>query len=258
MDAMKDQLEQLVERLQTAAGENLESIVLYGSAARDDFSEQYSDLNLLCILRDASVPALDCLAPVVEWWSKSHRHRPPLFLTEEELRTSADVFAIETLDLVANHRLLAGRDVLSGIAVPLNLHRLQVEHELRTLLLRLRQHYLLFSGKDEDLEKVLAKTASSTLVLLRHALLVRGHTPAGPRRDVLAQVEAAFGVESAPVHAALDLRDGRRLEISVSELYQRYLQLLAQVVQRVDEAAPKKEWQRVPADPDPTSQERNG
>ena len=53
------------------------------------------------------------------------------------------MFAIELLDIQATHQTLSGDDVVSAHHVPMNLHRVEVEHELRTTLLRLRQHLLL-------------------------------------------------------------------------------------------------------------------
>ena len=67
-------------------------------------------------------------------------------MTLEELRESADVFAIELIDIQRSHRTLFGQDVVAAINVPMNLHRVEVEHELRTTLLRLRHHLLLHPG----------------------------------------------------------------------------------------------------------------
>ncbi len=246
MDAIKPELDELVARLQQAAGENLESVVLYGSAARGDFSDKYSDLNLLCILRTASPAALDQLSPVLTWWSKTRGHRPPLFVTLEELKSSADVFAIEMLDAQASHRVLTGPDLLSGITVPMNLHRVQLEHELRTVALRLRQHYLLFASDEAALERVLAKSATSVMVLLRHALVALGQaTPSAGNRDVLAKAAEVLGLEVTPLQAALDLREDRRIQSGVAQLFQRYLELITAVSERVDQVIPKREWQRV-------------
>ncbi len=258
MTQRTEDLDELARRVQAAAGENLTSLILYGSAAADDFSERHSDLNLLCILRDVSGPALDSLTPVLDWWAGAQHHRPPLFLTVQELTASADVFAIETLDIKETHRLLAGRDVLADISVPMNLHRVQLEHELRTTLLRLRQHYLLAHAEDH-LESALAKSASSVVVLVRHALIAVGHVPRShARREVLSQAAEVLGLDFAAVHAALDLREGRRIEIGMRELYDRYLQSLTALVRVVDQAAPKKEWQRVGTPPVSTPQERMG
>ena len=51
MKKPEGKLQELVTRLQQACGENLVSIVLYGSAAREDFHEEFSDVNVLVVLQ---------------------------------------------------------------------------------------------------------------------------------------------------------------------------------------------------------------
>src|SRR5947207_7432756 len=104
-------LSEFVEKMRTAAGENLISLVLYGSAAEGEFHPEYSDLNLLCVVRDTSFAALAKIADVVDWWRRK-KHRPPLVLTAQELRDSADVFSIEFIDMKQRYRVLYGDDVL--------------------------------------------------------------------------------------------------------------------------------------------------
>jgi predicted nucleotidyltransferase len=258
MNGMKEDLEQLVEQLQAAIGANLESVVLYGSAAGSDYNERYSDVNLIVVLRDTGRSTLDRLAPVVEWWTRKLHYRPPLFVTEEELRSSADVFAIETLDVKTNHRVLTGRDVFSSIDVPMNLHRVQLEHELRTALLKLRQHYLLARNDDRRLQDALAKSASSVATLFRHTLIALGRPAPASRREAVNAVAQLEGVNPAPLNAALDLREGRRVETGFDTLYHHYMDALAALVRLVDRAAPKHQWQRVGGNSVSSSQERIG
>ena len=52
------------------------------------------------------------------------------------------MFAIKLLDITRHHRLLFGTDFFADFEVPLRLHRLQVERELRVDWLRLRQAIL--------------------------------------------------------------------------------------------------------------------
>ena len=51
MKKPEGKLQELVTRLQQACGENLVSVVLYGSAAREDFHEEFSDVNVLVVLQ---------------------------------------------------------------------------------------------------------------------------------------------------------------------------------------------------------------
>src|SRR5260370_4349443 len=190
MRDVNEALKNLVERLHEAAAENLESILLYGSAARGDFHEAHSDLNVLCTLRSLRVEDLARVAGTVRWWTSEQKQLAPLLFPAEELRHAADVFAIELLDMQQSQRVLYGPDVVSGINVPMNLHRIQVEHELRTLLLRLRQHFLLHAESQQELSAVLAKSSSSALTLLRHTLIAFGEQPPATTRDLFVRLAA--------------------------------------------------------------------
>src|SRR6267142_2769528 len=85
MSDVHEALKNLVERLHDAARENLESITLYGSAARGDFHEAHSDLNVLCILRSMRAAQLARVSGVVKWWTTVQHQTAPLFFSAEEL-----------------------------------------------------------------------------------------------------------------------------------------------------------------------------
>ncbi|MGB6897914.1 MAG: nucleotidyltransferase domain-containing protein, partial [Candidatus Acidiferrum sp.] len=99
MLSTESKLSDLVSRMKEFAAENLESLILYGSAARGDFKQGHSDLNVLCVLRSLAARELTRVAPVVHWWTKDQHEPAPLFFTAEELRSCADVFSIELLDM---------------------------------------------------------------------------------------------------------------------------------------------------------------
>ena len=78
------QIDEFVSRMKTAAGQNLQSVILYGSAATGEYQTEFSNLNLLCILRESSFASLSAIAPVVDWWHRQ-KHPAPLVMTQEEL-----------------------------------------------------------------------------------------------------------------------------------------------------------------------------
>src|ERR1700686_2192870 len=235
----------LVGRLHEAARDNLESIILYGSAARDDFHEAHSDLNVLCILRSLRAAELSRVTPVVKWWTTPQHQPAPLFFTSDELRQSADVFTIELLDMQQSHRVLYGSDVVAGIHVPMNLHRVQVEHELRTLLLKLRQHLLHDAENQKGLAAVLAKSISSATTLLRHTLIAFKEKPPSEAREVFARV-AALTTASAPAFEAVwRLREATSLDKDAGlPVYDAYLAALEKVRAALQQHLPKRQWQR--------------
>ena len=55
---MEDLLNELVERLKVTYGDDLKSLVLYGSGAAKDHHKNFSDLNILCVLHHVGLAEL--------------------------------------------------------------------------------------------------------------------------------------------------------------------------------------------------------
>jgi hypothetical protein len=228
-------LAELVERLSKAAGANLSAVVLYGSAANQDFREEHSDLNILCLLQRMDAGELKKLQPAGLWWWRKG-HPTPLLFTLRELQDSADVFAIELLDMKQRHRMLLGDDFLTGFEVPMALHRLQVERELRTGVIRLRQAFLRSRGRRAELSELMIASASTFAALFRHALIALGETAPETRREVLDRLAVKLGFDPAAVHAVLDVREGKRRsgEIDPEQTFARYLDTVTRVAEEMD------------------------
>jgi len=242
---MEGKLTELVSRLKEAAGKNLESVVLYGSAATGRYKPGSSDLNVLCTLVTMDVHELQLLAPVVLWWTREEKEPPPLFFLTEELHRSTDVFAIESLDIKRAHRVLFGKDPVAELLIPMNLHRVQVERDLRTLLLRLRQHVLLAGQNEIDYTAILKKTISSAITLLRHTLLAFGEEPPADPPALFARVAEVTGANPEAFQTIYDHHEGRGLSQDSFSAYDQYIHALEKVINALDGMVPKKEWQRV-------------
>ncbi len=246
MKKPESKLQELVTRLQQACGENLVSVVLYGSAAREDFHEQFSDVNVLVVLQNLQAPAFAAVSAVLRWWSREEKLRPPMIMTLEELRESADVFAIELLDIQRSHKTLFGQDVVTAIDIPMNLHRVEVEHELRTTLLRLRHHLLLSPDNQDELSAVLAKSITSVLTLFRHALIALGEDPPHAKSQLLEKAGQVFGFEVQPLRSILELRNEGPHNENLLELYHAYMGAVQRVAHELDVRVPKSHLQQVP------------
>jgi predicted nucleotidyltransferase len=238
-------LTELVNRLKEFAATNLECVILFGSATRGDFREGQSDLNVVCVLRSLAIEELGRLAEVVKWWCAEQREPAPLFFTADELRHAADVFAIEILDMKQGRRVLYGADLVAGIEVPMNLHRVQIEHDLRTILLKLRQHYLRAPGNTKELTPILRKSFSSVLTLLRHTVIAFGEEPPVSAHDIVARAAALAGCTTSPFDALLRLRETGELHGEIIPLYGAYLSALEKILSALEHHLPKREWRRV-------------
>jgi hypothetical protein len=175
------------------------------------------------------------MAPAVEWWTRQ-KHHAPLVLTREELERSTDVFSIELLDMQQRHRVLLGDDVLSGLHIPMHLHRAQLEYELREKLILLRGRLLLAANSKKHLWELLLGSLSTFTTLFRHGLIALGDTPPKSKRDAVQALAARIPFDPSAFLQLLDIRE-RKAEIKqfdVNDVFTRYLAAVQQVTAAVD------------------------
>jgi hypothetical protein len=209
--------------------------VLYGSAVSGEFQAAHSDLNVLCIVERAGAADLERLHPVAEWWMKE-RNPEPLVFTMEELQRSADIFAIEMVDIKRHHRMLLGTDFLERFDVPMRLHGLQVERELRAGWLRLRRAVLAAPQSKKAHLGIMMESVAAFCVLFRHAMLAVGQTMPGNKRAAVDAVASLSGGNPAGFHSILDLRVGNRKEkeIDIEVSLATYLEFVEVVTNEID------------------------
>jgi hypothetical protein len=228
-------ISEFVSRLREAGGANLESVILFGSAVAGEFHPEFSNVNLFCVLCDCSFSALQALAPATKWWD-AQKQPPPLFMTRDEIVHSVDVFTIELIDMQQHHRVLFGDDFLQALSISPNLHRVQVEYELREKLALLRQHLLLASGNDSRMWDLLTRSVSSFATLFRHALMVLGHDAPVRKREAVEALAQHIGFDASGFLHVLDVRERKaeRKKLDVADVFSRYLTALEQVTAAVD------------------------
>ena len=232
---MENTLNQLLEKLTKALGERLVSVVLYGSAAAGDHHEGFSDLNVLFVLDQVTTRELAQSQPVFRWW-RDKGNPSPLLLSEHEVSTSTDCFAIEFHDIKTHHRILQGKDVISQMVVDDAFYRAQVEHDLRAKLLRLRQKASGTLSDKDALRRLMADSISTFCVLFRHALILHGVAANSKKRDVIEQARERFGIDPAPFAKLLDLREERikPRDLEPEGMLDSYLKQISIVIDAVD------------------------
>jgi predicted nucleotidyltransferase len=233
----EDKITEFVKRIRDADASNLEAIILFGSAVSGDFRPGLSDINLFCLVREASFAALERLAPVAKWWSKQNQPSP-LWMTRHELERSTDVFTIELLDMKQHHRVLFGEDVLQGLHISTRLHRVQVEYELREKLILLRRHMFAAAGDSARLLDVVLRSVPSFATLFRHALIALGDNSQTTRRDAIRALAERLQFDASAIQKAIDLRERQvdRKELDVKDLCAHYLSAIERVATAVDQA----------------------
>jgi hypothetical protein len=232
---MEKVLAQLVEKLQGAFQDRLVSVVLYGSAVTGDHQPKFSDYNVLCVLSELSRAELAAGEPIFRWW-REQGSPAPLLLTEREVAASTDCFAIEFHDIQCCHKLLHGKDLVTGLAIDDSFYRSQVEHDLRSKLLRLRQKAAGMLSEPDLLRRMLLDSVSTFCVLFRHALILHGVDVQPRKREIVQAARDRFSMDPAPFEKLLDVREERikPRDLDAALLLDSYLRGISVVIDAVD------------------------
>jgi hypothetical protein len=236
---VREPLDQLVGKLQQAYADRLISVILYGSAADGEHQPKYSDFNVLCVLTAITPRELGAAEEVFHWW-RGQGNPSPLLVTEQEIASSTDCFVIEFLDIQRQHRVLYGKDVFFDITIDRNrtvsLYRTQVERDLRSKLLRLRQKAAGMMSDQNLLRRLLADSLSTFCVLFRHALALHGVDVAPRKREIVRQAAGSFGINQQPFEQLLDLREERcsARQVDPWKLLAPYLEGIGKAIDFVD------------------------
>jgi hypothetical protein len=232
---MANNLDQIVDRLRKALDTRLVSVVLYGSAATGDHNEKFSDYNVLCLLTQITPAELRAAEPVFRWW-REQGNPSPLLLTEHELKTSTDCFAIEFHDIREHHRILYGPNLVDSLEIDRSFYRAQVEYQLRTKLLHLRQKAGGILSDKDALGRLLVDSVSTFCVLFRHALLLDGVAAPVRKREIIESAGRHFGIDAAPFLRLLDQREQKvkPKDVEPEPLFARYIIQIEKVIDAVD------------------------
>jgi len=237
---VQEALSGLIDDLRATHGDNLASVVLYGSAAAGDHIELRSDYNLLIALHRITPEDLRLAqAPMREW--QRIGHPLPVYFTVEELSDAGDVFPIEFHQMAKARIVLFGRDPFEFVQLSDANLRHQTEYELRSKLIQLRRLYIPASVSTEKLCELMSDSLASFAALFRAVLLLHGKDAPVSKPDCVRATVQLLGLDAEPFEKIFEFRTSDSLPRSESEanaIFGSYLFQIEQVVEAVDELKP--------------------
>jgi predicted nucleotidyltransferase len=205
-----------VRALDSELGGRLRAATLFGSAARGEWIEGVSDVNVLVLVDTIDATLLGAIAPAAR--DALSRGVTPLLMELDEWARAADVFTIELADMKDAGVVLFGDDPAAGAELQPATLRLQAERELRAKLLHLHAGMLLAADDRERLGQLLVHALPSFTTYLRAALRLAGQAVPRTSRDVIMAGCTLAGAEPDAFLAVHDARSGRRaLELDLTD-----------------------------------------
>ena len=212
-----------------------ETILVYGSAARGEFLQGYSNINVLIVLEQITQPVLQQWSGIHKQWARE-KIVAPLFLTHKDLQQSADAFPLEFLDIKERRVLLEGRDPFPELHVNVTHLFLQCRQEIHANLLRVRQCYVEGWGRIEAIQTLLPLSLTSLLPCLRGLcrLLDRPSNMKSP--EMLDDLKTVLDIEPSVFFEVWRLKRGLSTpgKHELPKLLERYLTGLGQLADRIE------------------------
>ncbi|MBI3783313.1 MAG: hypothetical protein HY270_07920 [Deltaproteobacteria bacterium] len=224
----------LTESVRQVFGNDLVSLLLYGSAAGEDFIAGRSDLNCAIVLEHITHAHLKQLHARLAEWHKLGM-ATPLLLDRTFLDGARDVFPMELHDMQAQHRLLAGEDVIAGLEIDRRNLRYQAEHEARSKLLRLRALYAEVGADSARLQALLLDSVKTFVILMRNLSRLRGGVGHRRYEDALAQFERDTTTSFPTMRQLLHVRHGsEEWRGDIDGIFSAYLEEVERLVDLID------------------------
>lgn len=198
-------LESYLRTLIPLVGDNLNSIVVYGSAVAGEFDPRRSNINLIVVVEKLDLELLHRVQPVVKRGTRQGIVAP-LFLTHEHMNTSSDVFPIEFLDMSDFHCVVWGEDPFARFDIGRENLRLECEEKLKGTLINLRQSYLEVADRRVPMMNVVASSITGVVSIFRGLIRLAGKKAPAAKKEVIEQMAALYPVEPSSFLKALEIK----------------------------------------------------
>ncbi len=233
----RNSLNHFVEDLRATHGDNLASVVLYGSATiSSDNSELPSEINVLVALNRITPEDLrQAQAPIRGWQRLGHA--VPVYFTLAELNDAADVFPIEFRQMERARVVLYGRDPFELVELSNANLRHQTEYELRSKLIQLRRHYIPASVSAEKLSQLMNDSLATFSKFFRPLLMLSGVEPPVGKADCVRATVKTLQLDAAPFERIMNLREtGAKAltDVEANNLFAAYLTQIERVIEIVN------------------------
>lgn len=238
MKITQESLKNFVEDLRSTHGENLASVMLYGSAAAGDAMAERFGLNMLVALHSITPADLRLAqAPAREWQRLGQPM--PVYFTLRELSEGADVFPIEFHQMARTRKVLFGRDPFELVGLSNANLRHQTEYELRGKLIQLRRSFIPASGSPEKLAQLMSESLGTFSSLFRPVLILHGAEPPVTKVEAVRAIVQLLGLEGDTFERIFTLRDVGADQFAMTEeqvdsLFASYMQQIERVIEAVD------------------------
>ncbi len=234
-DQPQDIFTPLTQGYLQAFGNDLVSLMLYGSAAGGSYVKGKSDINILVVLTPEGINHLDKAFGLVKTWRKRNV-AVPLVMTRAFIESSLDSYPIEFLNMKNNSVLIYGENVLAALTFQLQDLRLQIERELKAKILLLREGYLESEGSVRFLRNLISKSLTAFISIFNALIFLKTGMTHHKKGETIREMNNIFQLNEEVFLSCFTIKEGTD-KLSSAEtisLFKKYLSEVEKVCHVVD------------------------
>jgi len=160
----------------------------------------------------------------------------PLYLTEEYIKTSCDVYPLEYLKMKRSFKVIYGKNILENLDIPSEHIRLECEQKIKGTLIRITQ-VILESGKNmRNLRRISFLALEDILAGLEGIGAISGISGQFSPVELIENIQQKFGIDLKPLKDVLNWKNGTKPHDFKKLVYDFYekIEEIADFVDRFD------------------------
>jgi len=198
-ESVRQPLLTLKDGLEKAVGANLAALVVYGSAVRGGYVLHESDIDVIVVLNDTSLPQLKAIANPLMVARYSARVEA-MILKREAIPRASDVFPLLYDDVQQRHVLLSGSDPFANLTIADDHRRLRIEQELREMRIRMRRAVVDALGSEATIAGAVARKVKQLRCPLHALLRLKGVACDDRLEPVLETAGKTYRIDTTPLN----------------------------------------------------------
>jgi predicted nucleotidyltransferase len=230
-----DIVDEFVTDYRNLFGDELISVVMYGSAVTHEYRPGISDINTVVVLKDHSIERIQKCLRVAKKWA-GRKVAVPFFMTKPFISFSLDSYPVEFLDIQSNYRVLFGEDVFAQLDIQRDDLRLQCERELRGISIHLRKEFVQCYGNPGTLSHLLHASMKKLLPVFKAVLRLNNKPVPKMKNDVIMAIEDLYNLGVSALSEALQPNRLARAKQDYSSLFDKYSKTIDALIERIDRA----------------------
>lgn len=153
----------------------------------------------------------------------------PLVMTKKAIKESLDVFPLEFLNIKLTHNIKHGDKFIDSLKISKKDVRRQLEFELRSKLIHLREGYIGIR-KYKDLKEMLQNSVPVLLPLCHGLLFVKGKEVPEDKQETFKAVKKAYKVDMDVMLRIMQ----QEKEFDSDEIVKELMEMLEDLIEKVD------------------------